>query len=301
MTSASLRLTLDTDIGSDVDDVLALATILGSPELALGAITTVYGDVLLRARLAARVVRVAGTPVESIVPGRADTWSGRPVWWPGHEGALYDDLDTERVSSGLDAAAVLADSVVVAAIGPLANLADALNRPSAISELYVMGGDFPVDASEAVAEHNIRCDVTAADAVFRSGVRATVIGLDQTQRVRIGPADVARIESAGALGQLLGAEIRAYWGVTGRAYNVPHDPAAVLMMTSPELFTFATGRITVETFGAAEGVTRFTPDPDGPHRIVTDLDDREISGRTVDRIVSACDVTARASLEGESA
>ena len=45
-----LRLVLDTDIGTDVDDVLALAVLLGSPELRLAGVTTVYGDVLLRAR-----------------------------------------------------------------------------------------------------------------------------------------------------------------------------------------------------------------------------------------------------------
>ena len=45
-----MRLTLDTDVGTDVDDLLALAVTLGSPELSLGAVTTVSGDVLRRAR-----------------------------------------------------------------------------------------------------------------------------------------------------------------------------------------------------------------------------------------------------------
>ena len=35
---------LDTDIGTDVDDCLALALCLASPELKLTAVTTVYGD-----------------------------------------------------------------------------------------------------------------------------------------------------------------------------------------------------------------------------------------------------------------
>ena len=48
---------LDTDLGSDVDDILALAVILGSPELRLHGVTTVYGDVVLRARMTARAMR----------------------------------------------------------------------------------------------------------------------------------------------------------------------------------------------------------------------------------------------------
>ena len=35
---------LDTDIGTDVDDCLALALCLASSELKLTAVTTVYGD-----------------------------------------------------------------------------------------------------------------------------------------------------------------------------------------------------------------------------------------------------------------
>jgi purine nucleosidase len=38
------RIVLDTDIGSDCDDVIALALALASPELELAAVTTVTGD-----------------------------------------------------------------------------------------------------------------------------------------------------------------------------------------------------------------------------------------------------------------
>ncbi|MCF2436166.1 nucleoside hydrolase [Streptomyces thinghirensis] len=53
-------LVLDTDIGSDVDDALALGVLPGSPEADLAGITTVYGDTLLRARLAHRLAALAG-------------------------------------------------------------------------------------------------------------------------------------------------------------------------------------------------------------------------------------------------
>ena len=45
---------LDTDIGTDVDDCLALALCLASSELKLTAVTTVYGDARLRARMRGR-------------------------------------------------------------------------------------------------------------------------------------------------------------------------------------------------------------------------------------------------------
>jgi len=49
-----MKITLDTDIGSDVDDLLALAMILGSPQLDLQIVTTVYGDTAFRARIVHR-------------------------------------------------------------------------------------------------------------------------------------------------------------------------------------------------------------------------------------------------------
>ncbi len=38
---STIELALDTDIGTDVDDLLALALIFGSPEVDLRAVTTV--------------------------------------------------------------------------------------------------------------------------------------------------------------------------------------------------------------------------------------------------------------------
>ncbi len=43
---------LDTDIGDDIDDALALALAVRSPEIELTGVTTVFGDTRLRARLA---------------------------------------------------------------------------------------------------------------------------------------------------------------------------------------------------------------------------------------------------------
>ncbi|MBE3039729.1 MAG: nucleoside hydrolase, partial [Chloroflexi bacterium] len=54
------RVILDTDIGTDVDDILALGLILASPELKLEGITCVYGNVRLRARMALKLLRLRG-------------------------------------------------------------------------------------------------------------------------------------------------------------------------------------------------------------------------------------------------
>ena len=55
-----MSILLDTDIGSDIDDAIALAYLLGQPRCELLGITTVTGDVDRRAACAAAVCQAAG-------------------------------------------------------------------------------------------------------------------------------------------------------------------------------------------------------------------------------------------------
>jgi purine nucleosidase len=276
------QVALDTDIGTDVDDILAIATILGSPELDVSLVTTVYGDTLLRARMVVRALGIAGRSVLQVIPGAELTHSGRAVWWPGHEGALMDGLESEVVDAGADAIAALAAEETVIAIGPLTNLAAALERPdSRIQRVYLMGGSF----ADGRVEHNIRSDSTAAEIVFHSGVQIYAVGIDQTERVRLAKGALEQIGEAGPLGRLLASEMTQFWRFAEQDYNVPHDPIAVLMLTRPDLFTFEAGKVSVITQGDREGATLFDPSPTSPHRVVTDLDADAVSKEIVQRIL----------------
>ena len=269
---------LDTDLGTDVDDLLALAMILGSPQLGLQAVTTVYGDTAFRARMVHRAFALAGRPAPPIAAGARETRSGRAVWWAGHEGALMADLDREPFDESLDATELLRASGVVAAVGPLTNVADALDRPNIIEQLVIMGGDF----GSRTSEHNLKCDVTAAQAVFDTGTPALVAGIDQTERVVFGQDQIEAIEASGPLGALLAAEIHQFREWLGRP-DSPHDAVAVLAKVRPELFAFATGTVRVDEAGN----TSLQRQDDGPHQVVTDLDTDAVARDLVSRICRA--------------
>lgn len=275
--------TLDTDIGTDVDDLLAIAMILGSPELDLEAVCTVYGDVHLRAQIVAAVFATIGRTAPPIALGERETRSGREVWWPGHEGETIADLAAHTYSADRDGVAELAAADTIAAIGPLTDIAAAVETPGhGIRRIVMMGGEF----SAGVVEHNIRCDVAAADAVFRSGVPTLAVGLEQTERIRLAHAELDRIADAGPLGAMIGAEMRRFWSFAAQDYNVPHDPIAVLTLARPDLFEVAHGEITVQPDGEDAGLTRFTPG-DGPHSIVVDMDVDAVATEILDRILRA--------------
>lgn len=63
------KVILDTDIGSDIDDAVALAYLLKHPQCQLMGITTVSGEPIERAKLASALCIAAGKPDIPIYPG----------------------------------------------------------------------------------------------------------------------------------------------------------------------------------------------------------------------------------------
>jgi purine nucleosidase len=284
------RVILDTDIGTDVDDLMALALLLGTPSVELVGVTTVYGDTALRARIAKRVLRMvdADVPVHA---GVSLPLSGRDVWWAGHEGALYPDLENEAYDSD-GAVQYLIDEVLAApgeidviAIGPLSNIAAAITTEprfaGAVRQLWIMGGDF----ADGTPEHNLLSDSLAAQIVFDSGIPITITGLEVTRRMDIRKGELERIERAGALGALIRAEIEQWWAFWNAEWNVPHDPVTVLTLTDPHLFeTSNTGHVDIGR-GELEGCSTHKPGQ-GETRVVTTLDVEAVTEQIVAGVVA---------------
>ncbi|CAA9556333.1 MAG: Inosine-uridine preferring nucleoside hydrolase [uncultured Thermomicrobiales bacterium] len=239
---------LDTDIGTDVDDILALALLAAAPEVDLVGVTTVYGDTVLRARMARWVCDQLGRSDVTVAVGERETLTNRPVWWAGHEGEGIPDLERVAIDETEGGVAYLlrvarehAGELHLFAIGPLTNVAAAIRADpgfaGSLHHLTIMGGAFWMERSEP--EHNIKCDPEAADVVFRSGIPMSVCGLDVTTRVWLREGEVREIGRAhGELGKALEAQIRRWWSFVGKSENNPHDPLAALMAIRPDLFRF---------------------------------------------------------------
>lgn len=244
---------VDTDIGSDVDDILALALLAQAPEVRLIGVTTVYGDTMLRAKIARWVCDRLGRADVDVIPGRRETLTGRDVWWPGHEGVGIADLEQTLVTTEQTAVEYLcqaarahAGALDLIAIGPLTNVAAALQADRAFASrlhhLYVMGGVFWQERGE----HNFVCDPEAADVVMRSGIPMSICGLDVTKLVWLDEPDVAALAaSSNPVGATLADQVRRWWAVRARERDNPHDALAALMPIRPDLFTFAACDVTI--------------------------------------------------------
>ncbi len=257
---------LDTDIGTDVDDCLALALILASPELRLAAVTTVYGDTLLRGRMLLKLLALRGMTGVPVAAGAEKPLLGRPpVYWEGHEGEGLLAPGDESLHPRAERAAELIVYTVMAhpgeitllAIGPLTNVALALllepRLAAALAGLTIMGG--AVGGAGALhlpwTEHNFRSDPEAAAIVLASGAPIRIVPLDVTTQVRIRPADTARIRSAGdPFHRAIADQIDGYPRYRERGWTYLHDPLAAATLIAPDLVTWEPVHAVIETGGS---------------------------------------------------
>src|SRR4051812_52565 len=93
-------LVLDTDIGTDADDALALALAARHPDIDLRAVTTVSGDSCRRARIARKLLQLAGRDDVEVAAGIGLDGGARVrSAWLGHEGeGVLTDDDSDGVS-----------------------------------------------------------------------------------------------------------------------------------------------------------------------------------------------------------
>lgn len=229
-----MRLWVDTDVGDNPDDAVALLCAAAHPSIELVGVSTVHGDTLRRAEFARTLVDVP------VVAGGID-------YIPNAIAAAKPDA--------------------VLAIGPLTNLSTAIAAGVAIPQLTVMGGaERPTRHRGRMqsVEHNFGTDSLAARAVLRAVTGALVVPLDVTAAMKLDSDQEQRlIDRAPAL-----AEPIARWQTgTEGAPVVLHDPLALLALCGEPVVSTQSRHLVVDRDG------RLVQRADGPlHRIAVSSD-----------------------------
>ncbi|MER2045883.1 MAG: nucleoside hydrolase [Pantoea agglomerans] len=261
-------LIFDTDIG--VDDAFALAYAARTQRL-LG-ITTVFGNVAVgqavkNARLFcgkmainAEVYRGCSRPL-ALPPSAPARLHGEDGLGDAFDNACSDQAPG-AVQFIIDSVRAQPHQITLVAIGPLTNIATAINQAPDIiplvKELVIMGGAFGTDGHSGnvtpFSEFNIWKDPHAADQVLASALNVVVIPLDVTHKVLISGDEVQRLNQP-----VLNAICRPYLafslekeGFEGMAL---HDTLAVAWLTLPQAFTLTESPLRVITEGIACGQT----------------------------------------------
>lgn len=274
------KIILDLDTG--VDDALALAYALGSPELDLIGVTGTYGNVTVDqgVRNDLALLELLGHPEVPVFRGEPharekNSFEVLEISSFIHGANGIGDVevpeaaarvdDTHAVDFLIEAVRAHGDDLVIVATGPMTNLAAAIRKDPAFADnahIVIMGGALTVPGNvSAVAEANINQDPEAADVLFRSGADVIMIGLDVTLQTLLTYADTRRWRASDARVAQAYADLTDYY-IKAYETTAPylggcglHDPLAVAVAIDPTLVTLHPINMKVDLEGPTRGRT----------------------------------------------
>ena len=272
------KIIIDTDPG--IDDAMAILAALHSPDLEVLGLTTVFGntEVELCSLNALRLVELEGNDHIPVAQG-----CGQPLVHNinsfsagvhGKDGLgntnlplPHGKLDPRHAAQFIiDTVMANPHEVILAPIGPLTNIAMAYRLEPRIAhmvkEVVLMGGcAFALGNISATAEANIYHDPHAAEVVFAAPWKVTMVGLDVTTKIVMGPEYFAKLYAAGNPAVRLLEKIQPcyqafheeIYGMKGAIHT--HDPAVIAYLLKPELFRCEEMPVYVVTEGLCLGKT----------------------------------------------
>ena len=277
---ATTKIILDLDTG--IDDALALAYALGSPELELIGVTATYGNVLVETG-----VRNDLALLELFGASEVPVFAGEPhalakdnfevleisEFIHGSNGIGEVEVpDAQRAVEAQSAVDFLIESVrtygdelIIVPTGAMTNIAAAMQRSPEFAQharIVFMGGALTVPGNVSPwAEANINQDPEAADFMVRNGADVTMIGLDVTLQTLLTTAETQQWRALGTKAGEFLADATDYYI---RAYETTaphlggcglHDPLAVGVAVDPTLVRLLPMHLKVDTEGATRGRT----------------------------------------------
>ena len=282
-----IKVIIDTDIGESIDDLLAVAFALNSPELEVVAITTVSGDTQARSRIARRLTSAFGKPQIPVAAGYVDSMphGGRGI---AREASVTQGLLARDEADLPEPSPLAADELIarlaaehpgqihVLTIGAMTNLGHTFVRfPEAASNLRGViscGGRFatpPVSIG-----WNLRDDPIAAAVTACADVDWTLLSEGLMSEAPLREEDLQRIRDAGLPTTDLIAEAIDLWKKNEPdAAPIPHldDLTVFFYPLRPDSIPVRAGRAIIAIAPDRIAELWIEHDPAGPHTLARPL------------------------------
>lgn len=283
MAAQTEKILLDTDIGSDIDDAVALAYLLRQPRCELMGITTVSGEPDQRAMLASAILKAAGREDIPIYPGAPEAMLGVMPQKKAQQAAKLPNWPHETTFPQGEAIVFMRRTIeqnpgeiTLLAIGPMTNAGLLLAQDPAIAaklkRIVLMNGSFFHTLPTAwINEWNSLNDPTATAIVYNAHAPVhRSVGLDVTMQVQMPAKEVRARFNDPVL-----APVKDFADVWFEQTPVMtfHDPLAAVSIFEDDLLTYERGNVEIELLSPRlRGFTHFTADPAGRHEAARAVD-----------------------------
>lgn len=253
----TINLWIDTDIGGDIDDALAISFALSRPEFNIVGISVVDDNIDKRLMTVQWLLKQFGRDDIPVYKGWAKPilWGGGPrrgdasLTYPREYQGEYKGGVHDNAPQGiLEAIKKYNGDLVLLTIGAMTNAAVAyLSDPNTFKKLkkYIaMAGCF----DKPFVEYNVIRDPYAVEVILESGVKPIFVGLDVTTRCPLDKEGQKRIKGKYPF---LGELVEDFLGKAPWAEGTPilHDPLACAIILDESLVKKEPRKLAVELEG----------------------------------------------------
>lgn len=291
-----MKIWLDTDIGSDIDDALCLTYLLCEKDCDLIGISTVSGEAEKRAELCSAILQhgnreipiYSGANTPLVIPTvQKDAPQYKRIGKYPH---AENFAENTAVLAMREAIRQNPHEVTLLTIGPLTNAALLFSIdpeiPSLLKDMVIMGGHFvrPADG-EFRQEWNIFCDPHAAHVVAQAEIKKVYwVGLDVTLQVVFDRQEAVRSLNSEILAPAMAFSEEWFSKCDLMTF---HDPLAAAVIFDQTLCSFVRGNVeVVYQEGRTCARTLFTPSEKGRHFIADQVDPKRFFARYLE--VTGC-------------
>lgn len=251
-----MKIWLDTDIGGDIDDALALLLAMSNDELEIIGVSTVFQNTKARAKIAKKLLEMGGKGHVKVYAGHGKPYKATKVFNDPLDlisppktyiNELFDDAKIEEMHAveALKDALDTHQDLVVVSLGALTNIASLIeNYPLSAQRakyLYIMGTAVWLNLNE----FNISCDPEAADIVLSSTLPKKVVSLDVTFKCELNKNQIAILKQCKSELVKTVLAMNEMWGEG----MILHDPLTLSEAIHEQFVTFVPGSLKVELEG----------------------------------------------------
>lgn len=303
------KVIIDTDVGDDVDDALAIAFAMLRPELDVCLISTVFGPTQKRKEMVDSLLKVIGEQEGIDISALPKTIAGfgEPLYRVANN-KIHKNLtkepnqyqfaleypagttaeDTEGDMFDLFESEILLNpgEVTLVTIGAMTNAARFIvERPEAaksIKCISAMGGSFLEDK----IEYNVKCDPEAARIVMESDIPIALFSWETSGKLRLEGKRLERLKnSSKPVARALARFIELWWPARGKkSCPVVYDVSALLWLFRPELYRMEIYGVSVKADDTPQSGL-MSLKPEGDRRVAMDMDEEAAADIFIETVI----------------